>query len=532
MTNRKPGGKPQTAPGLSGRSFLVLILVLLLLAAIARLPQFLSRQMVVDGDEGIVGLMAKHLMEGKSFSPFFYGQRYGFTFLESGTAALFFALFGVSSASLKAAMLVLWIIGANLFILAMRRFEGQAAALITGVFLLFTPSWAAWSMKARGGYVTAFLLFGLALWRISILKKEGVASGPPLRRVSFILLGIIYGFLFISQPFFLLGAIFFVPLAAAGQDKGKKLLWFALGCALVLVPYLVYALRASESGWTPNVISSWLPRIDPAWVFGCLFATFRGSFIYQENASLGIMTNMAGFLAAALMFLFIVLRAWPRRRRRSCDVAFAASLGILLVLGITSFTQHVKFAYRYLLAIPPMFALLSGGVIRDYLSEKPGRRKMTIAAIVAFGLFNAASFSEFRHFTFYGKVQDRSVSERRVLERLISELERRNVEGVYSLDPLFQWIVTFESRERIAGRSKSRVERVSVYIERVDRSLVGGKPVAVVGPYDQRDKIWARLTGDPAAARNYREIGRRYVVLFSPSRSLIEDLGFRITEFR
>lgn len=531
MTDIGTDGEPQATPGPSRKFYLALLLVLFALAVVVRLPQFLSRQMVVDGDEAIVGLMAKHLMEGKQVSLLFYGQRYGFTLLESGTAALSFALFGVSCAALKGAMLVLWLIGAGFFMFAMRRFHGEAAALFTGAFLLFTPSWAAWSMKARGGYVTAFLLLGLALWLISVLKKEKSGSGPAPRPAAFFGLGIIYGFLFISQPLFFLAGLTFLPLAAAGKNWAKKLFWLTLGGGLVLAPFYFLVPRGPDMGEAPTLITSWIPRFDPKWILGSLVAMFKGSFVYQGSEDLGIMTLAAGYLGVILMFAGILLAVWAHRRRRPYDVALAASLGIFLVLAITLVAEHDLFAYRYLLAIPALSAVLAGSVIQDFFHGKPVRRAAVIAIVAACGLVNAAADDEFRLFTFYGKVRDPAVSERNVFNHLLAEFEGRQVHSVYSLDELLQWIITFESRERIAGRWMSRIDRSSAYIERVDRDLVAGRPVAVVGRFDQRRLLLTWAANHPAAAKKYREVAGRYAILFSPPRSLVEELGFLITEF-
>ncbi|RMF23181.1 MAG: hypothetical protein D6760_05960, partial [Deltaproteobacteria bacterium] len=51
-------------------------------------------------DEGVVGLMGKHILEGRSLPVFFYGQHY-LGALEAYLAALSFAIFGVSITSLR-----------------------------------------------------------------------------------------------------------------------------------------------------------------------------------------------------------------------------------------------------------------------------------------------------------------------------------------------------------------------------------------------------------------------------------------------
>ena len=93
------------------KKLLILFFVGYTLIVITRLPQLLSPSFMLDGDECILGLMAKHMAEGKETPVFLYGQNYGFSLIEGRCAALGFRLIGVSAVTLKLAMLFLWTIG-------------------------------------------------------------------------------------------------------------------------------------------------------------------------------------------------------------------------------------------------------------------------------------------------------------------------------------------------------------------------------------------------------------------------------------
>src|SRR5574339_1008233 len=90
-------------------------------AIISRLPQLLTPNLLADGDECILGLMAKHLAEGRHFPLFFYGQDYGLSIIEAPAAAATFLIFGVATIPLKLAMLAVWIIGVCFYFLAFAR---------------------------------------------------------------------------------------------------------------------------------------------------------------------------------------------------------------------------------------------------------------------------------------------------------------------------------------------------------------------------------------------------------------------------
>ena len=69
----------------------------------------LTSQASADGDEAVVGMMAKHMLEGREFPLVFYGQNYGGgATVEASIAALYFAVFGMSSITLKAAGLTIF----------------------------------------------------------------------------------------------------------------------------------------------------------------------------------------------------------------------------------------------------------------------------------------------------------------------------------------------------------------------------------------------------------------------------------------
>jgi hypothetical protein len=64
------------------------ILALAAICAASRLPQLRSPNLLADGDECVLGLMAKHVAQGKEFPIFFYGQHYAFSPVETVVSAL------------------------------------------------------------------------------------------------------------------------------------------------------------------------------------------------------------------------------------------------------------------------------------------------------------------------------------------------------------------------------------------------------------------------------------------------------------
>src|SRR5437773_8675079 len=90
------------------RRHALLFIGLFLIIATARFTILLASQTHVHSDEAIIGLMGKHILEGR-YSPFYmYGQPYNAgAAWEAYLAAIAFAVFGVSVIPLMSGIVVL-----------------------------------------------------------------------------------------------------------------------------------------------------------------------------------------------------------------------------------------------------------------------------------------------------------------------------------------------------------------------------------------------------------------------------------------
>lgn len=131
-------------------------LLLVVACVVTRLPQLASPNLLLDGDEATLGLMARALVDGRELPVFFWGQRYGFSLIEAAAGALAFTVAGTSATALKLAMLALWTTGVVALRAALARSVGGRRATVFALVVVTMPAWAVWSMKARGGYLTAF----------------------------------------------------------------------------------------------------------------------------------------------------------------------------------------------------------------------------------------------------------------------------------------------------------------------------------------------------------------------------------------
>jgi 4-amino-4-deoxy-L-arabinose transferase-like glycosyltransferase len=205
------------------RAFAVWLGGIVLVGLALRLAIVASPLGELDGDEAVVGLMARHIAFLGERPVFYYGQPY-LGSLEAFSAAPLFVLFGSSTLALKLVptlyslgVLILSAIVAN-------RLFGPGPALATAAYLAVPPAmWAVWSTKARGGYAE-LLFLGEALLLVTLILAE---TG---NRKLALLWGVLAGLAFWTH---LLAVVYLVPAAIFLLLRRKKR-WDAseLGLAL------------------------------------------------------------------------------------------------------------------------------------------------------------------------------------------------------------------------------------------------------------------------------------------------------------
>src|SRR5438105_946943 len=198
-----------------GRAFGIGLIVALLVGLALRLAVIASPLGEIDGDEAVVGLMARHIAFLGDRPVFYYGQPY-LGSLEAFSAAPLFRLFNSSTPLLKLVPAAYSLGFLALSALLARRLFGAGAALATAAYLAIPPAmWAVWSTKARGGY--AELLF---LGEAVLLVTLALARSPSRRLV--LLWGILAGLAF----------------------------WTHLLAVVYLVPAVVFLVLARQSRWS------------------------------------------------------------------------------------------------------------------------------------------------------------------------------------------------------------------------------------------------------------------------------------------
>jgi hypothetical protein len=165
-----------------------LFIGLFVLIAAARFAVLLTSQTHVHSDEAIIGLMGKHILEGRYFPFYMYGQPYNAgAAWEAYLAAIAFAFFGVSAMSLKSCIVVLSLLCLFLFYRMCLALYDQRTSLLATVAFAFAPSLLKWHFQVRG-YAWYFLSIP-----ILTMLFASIESAPAPKRRVLLFFGLVSG---------------------------------------------------------------------------------------------------------------------------------------------------------------------------------------------------------------------------------------------------------------------------------------------------------------------------------------------------
>ncbi len=200
-----------TSPARTERVLLALILAL---GLALRLYLVSGPYAEIDADEAVVGLMALQI---PGELPAFYWEQHYLGTIEALVAAAVFALAGPSAAALKLVPALFSVAFVGLVHATARPVFGAGPALLSALYLALPPSFfAAWSVKARGGYAEA-LAFGQLFLLAALHLADGAPRGRGRPLAWALVAGLSGGLALWTHPF----AIVFLARGSAGLTAGR-----------------------------------------------------------------------------------------------------------------------------------------------------------------------------------------------------------------------------------------------------------------------------------------------------------------------
>lgn len=388
----------------------------------------------LDSDEAVVGLMARHFLQGE-FTAFFWGSTYGGTLDQLLTAALF-ALIGPSVLALKllqvglmaGACVLTWRVGRSII------GEGQArvAALLLWVGPVFS---LLYSTKSRGWYwlglclALTVMLLGLRL--IREVSGSGVAA-----------LGFVGGLAWWTSPMVMFVAGPAVAYLVLRQPRvlrraGVGALGFLLGSAAWIWHNLLNDFPSLQQAPAPAP-SSYLGRLTGFFIEGLPKAL--GLRFPYEGSWLGGPAGIVLYGAALVGFIVLVVR-----NRRSLEPLLFVALAYPFLFAIPSATVYVG-EPRYLLFLTPVLALLLAVGLTSRWRQVTGLTFALISSVA--GLAVLTSWSERHPFEYALTSAD--------LGPAIAVLDEHNVSAAWA-GYWTSYRLTFETGEQVIVASLGQV---------------------------------------------------------------------------
>ena len=535
--------------GVPGRPTQHVAFALVFVAALGlRIALLLTSQSHVDGDEAVVGIMARHVVQGAR-PLLFYGQGYGGgAAIEAYLAAVPFVLAGASSVALKSVSLALSMLAlALVHALTFRRLGGPVA-LAAVVILASATALLEWNLKTRGGYAALPVFLAAILLVYSRIVYDGAAGWRSLAA-----LGGLSGLAVYSQP--LIGP-WLVALALAARcwplifGRVKALVALLGGFSAGMAPWLAGWLSRSREAFVststvpiPIPLESAAPEVARGWLAdGPTLLRFPlhelpGFFVGRNADQLVEPVSILAYVECAIYGLLVALaivrrradlRAiaiawWPGRRATG-----APSFESLLVLGLIVHLAACAIrsavgggAPRYLLPVYPALAIVAGASV-VHLLRAPGLRSravgaVAIAGLVGLGLWNAAPYVGPSWVTDDVRLADARVVNRRTAGEAMAGIEavlREHGVGHVRTTYFTQWRLLFETGERVIASSADFGIDGAVRYPAYDRAVRDAERVATVV---HRDSLYA--LDQPGALRSLHAAEVRvgdYLVLLPP----------------
>lgn len=387
---------------------------------------------VLDADEAVGGLIARHFLDGE-VAVFLWGNAWGGT-LEAVVTAAIFAVLGSSVAAAKLVMTGFYATACVLTWRLGRGIVGEGSARLAAALLwLFPGALVLLSTKAR-------LYYGAAMVIATAIVLLALRLQDRPRVPDMLGLGLLLGLGLWTAPF-----VFYVAV-----PTGVWLLWrnrrlwrwaplLVPGALLGALPWLVFNL---ERGF-PSLDEPSLP------VATSYFGRLSGFFTHLLPALLGFRLNASmewvGGTVGVMAYIAILagLGWFAVRHRRRLAPLLAIIAGYPLIFAVPQASHHVA-EPRYGLVLAPVVMLVVAYALR--------RRVRTVGPQL--GVLVAATLATVAATTATVEFTERFPGQQDVapppLAPLVAELEGRDVNTVYS-DYWIAYRLSFETGEDIVA---------------------------------------------------------------------------------
>jgi hypothetical protein len=378
-----------------------------------------------DADEGVVGLVGRHILDGQ-FPAFIWGLFYGGIQELLLTAPIFWA-FGSSWIALRIVPMCITAVTAVLVWRVGRRTIGEPAAIVAGALFWIWPPYDVYQLIHQHGYYASDVFY-CTLYMLLALR---VAERPSTARVG--VFGLVLGLGFWQTSHSVPIMVGTIAWTIWRRPEALRKLWAAVPLAAIgALPWIVWNAKhdwasvnvsySAESTYWHRLrifLSPLMPMI--------LGIRHIGTQARVLPEALTLLLE----LILALLFAYGALRSI----RRNVSILYVVAVVFPFVYAISGFTIESSDP-RYLVVLTPVLALLFAQLATTRIR---GAALLALGAVVSIVILHTAIVQH-----------PREVDPPRDFRPLISTLDRLGVHYVYSS----HWVayrLAFETNERIIG---------------------------------------------------------------------------------
>jgi hypothetical protein len=451
---------------------------------------------IPNSDEAVVGLMARHMIDGQ-FATFFWGQAYGGS-QEALLAVPGFVIAGSGWLALRAIPLVLFL--ATLVLvwrIGLRTIGPRAASVAVALYWIW-PSFVIYVLTHELGFYGSDVFY----CALVLLLALRLAEQPDRARAG--LLGLVAGLAF-WQTSQIVPIIVAVVAWIVWTERGAlRRLWIALiGAAIGASPWLAWNLT---HGWASLSLpsgaeTSYEHRLRV--FFSPVLPMMLGLRTPVSQKPLLPSAALVDAIYVALLALFLV--GAYRARHRPASLLYVVAAVYPFVYGLASQTFDSSDP-RYVVVLTPVLSLLAAQLMTGQI------RALVILAGIA--VVSLVTLQRLERLPTRALTSAALPTAPRNLEPLVSTLDGLHLDRVYA-PYLLAYVLDFDTKERI----------VAVEAKFDDVEFVGGQAVLPHHPSVRQ----------PAYLREVAAAPRRGIVLFRtdigtvPIIGALERHGFRRT---
>ncbi len=377
-----------------------IFIIIILLAATFKIVLLLTDAFPFNSDEAIVGLMARHILDGER-PIFYYGQAYMGSF-DAWLVSAGFAIFGTKIWVIRAIQILLYLCTITLSMLIVSKVsQSKLAVIVTGILLAFpTVNMTLYTTVSLGGYGESLLIGSILLLLFLIYPKVEISyRSKALLTFS---IGILAGFGFWVNSLTLVYSIPVFVLLIYQWFRWKNV-GFQFCKIFKLSLTMMVGLIAGMTPWIYFIFQSgWHTAIGE--IFGSAVAVgnrnflisiaehlrnlilFGSTVIFGIRPPWGIQILAEALMIPAMLVWMLIIYFGLRKSVINSNKIFwklVASVCMVLFFGflLTPFGNDPS--GRYFLPIYHMMAI-GAGIVLAALKLKFGYKLVGIAMLVIF----------------------------------------------------------------------------------------------------------------------------------------------------